>query len=180
MHQAFVRKHRHLSIITLIAIPVIAALAYYALPKQYHRFTNSIVEVNKGKENDRVLILKKTWPVLKENLLLGVGVGDVEDEITPQWVKENGEQGKVFGPHNQYVEAWLSAGVAGLVAMLAMMLVPLIYAWRNKKLFMFSTMVIFSVSLLFESMLIRLMGMLFFCMLMMLFAIDGKVGARPE
>lgn len=175
MHLIFERKRYRMAIITLVAFPLLVAVLYCSLPDTFHRLSNTIEKNSQGEEDIRITIAKNSWIVLKDNMIFGVGAGDRMDMLAPQYVLENGEQGEVRGSHNQYLDTWLTLGIMGIAALFAVLFIPMIHAWSNKRFFMFSTLFVFAVSILFESMLERQMGIIYFGVMMLLFAIDEEI-----
>ena len=172
LHQTLVRKHRRLAIVTLVLAPIVLLVIHFSLPDGFHRISSTYEEANQGMEDARITLIKQSWPVIKDHIVLGVGVGDQKAMLAPQRGLTFEEQDEVLNTHNQYLDSWLAAGLPALVALLAMMIVPMCYAWRRKNFFMFSFILIFAVSILFESMFERQMGVVFFGVMMLIFAIE--------
>ena len=126
-------------------------------------------QVAQGDKSDaRFAIMEKAWTVVKENPVLGVGVGDIEDALVPFY----GTREDVYRPHNQYLETWMATGVFGVVTLLLMIFLPMCSALRCRCWLAVSVIIIFAVSILFESMLERQMGVSFFCVMMVLLVAD--------
>ena len=92
-----------------------------------------------------------------------------------------------FNAHNQYMESLLAAGVAGLLALLLFLLMPLAIALRTRSqrcfvVALFSAIVMFN--LLFESMLERQMGLLFvgwlFSVMVLILSVEENKFARSS
>ena len=175
LHQTFVRKHRRLAIVTLVMAPLLLLVLHWSLPDGFQRMSATFQEASQGKEDDRIAHIKQVMAVIKENIVFGVGAGDQKAALAPQWGYTVEEQDRVSNTHNQYLDTWLATGLLGLAALLAMMIVPICYAWRRKNFFMFCFICIFAVSILFESMLERQMGVVFYCVMLLLFAIEEEI-----
>jgi hypothetical protein len=76
----------------------------------------------------RLYFWKAGWHLVKENLLFGVGTGDVQEELNkayvitaaplePEWYKR---------PHNQYLTITVALGVMGLLVFLLSLIYPVI------------------------------------------------------
>lgn len=175
LHQTFVRKHRRLAIVTLVMAPLLLLVLHWSLPDGFQRMSATFQEASQGKEDDRIAHIKQVMPVIKENIVFGVGAGDQKAALAPQWGYTIEEQDMVSNTHNQYLDTWMATGLLGLAALLAMMIVPICYAWRRKNFLMFCFISIFAVSILFESMLERQMGVVFYCVMLLLFAIEAEI-----
>ena len=72
--------------------------------------------------NIRFWIWKSAFSVIENHPIIGVGTGDVRDELQKQYEKRGMSQAVIFryNAHNQYLETWLGTGIFGLFALLAM------------------------------------------------------------
>ncbi|MBO6051668.1 MAG: O-antigen ligase family protein [Bacteroidales bacterium] len=175
VHQCFVRKKYRFSLISLVIASLVVVGSHFALPDYFRRLSVTIEQVAHGDKSDgRFEILEKTWMVLKDNMLLGVGAGDRMDELAPYY----GSLEDAYCPHNQYLDSWMATGVIGLLSLLAMLIVPLVMALRKHNIFSFLFLLMLMVSLLFESMLERQMGVAFtaviYIYLLLFFQLDSK------
>jgi hypothetical protein len=65
----------------------------------------------------RIEFWKNGWEIIRENWLLGVGVGDVQDAFDRQYAKNNtllSEENRLRA-HNSFFTAWISFGLLGLL-----------------------------------------------------------------
>ena len=175
VHQCFVRKKYRFALISLVIASLVVVGSHFALPDYFRRLSTTIEQVAHGDKSDgRFEILEKTWMVLKDNMLLGVGAGDRMDELAPYY----GSLEDAYCPHNQYLDSWMATGVIGLLSLLAMLIVPLVMALRKHNIFSFLFLLMLMVSLLFESMLERQMGVAFtaviYIYLLLFFQFDSK------
>lgn len=77
---------------------------------------------------------KAGWQIFLENPLTGVGLGGY-DLAAEKGRKRFGVSGSVFWfyhPHNQYISALSTRGIAGFVLLLAMLVLPFWYAVRRR------------------------------------------------
>jgi len=65
-----------------------------------------------------------------------------------------------FNVHNQYLETWMGIGILSFVLLLLLLFIPLFF--RSKHYLLPYLIIILSTSFLFESMLNRLAGVMFF------------------
>lgn len=109
--------------------------------------------------NDRIIIWRNAFQVIKENPILGVGIGDTDTELEKQY-KKNGVEFE-YGTHNQYIYAQLSMGIVGLILLLAMLFTPLYFGIKNRYFPLIGFSVAVMINLLFENMLTRNAGLMF-------------------
>lgn len=114
--------------------------------------------------SDRIVVWKACSGIIRENLLFGVGTGDVKDELLNAYKAENFQAAleSKLNAHNQYLQTFVSLGITGFLTLLAMILIP---AWmsvkRNHYIF-FSFLLLFAVNILVESMLEIQQGVIFY------------------
>ena len=175
VHQCFVRKKYRFALISLVIASLVVVGTHFALPQYFRRLSVTVEQVAHGDKSDsRFEIMGNAWMVVKDNVLLGVGAGDRMDELAPYY----GSLEDTYCPHNQYLDSWMATGVLGLLSLLAMLIVPLVMAWRKRNIFSFLFLLMLMVSLLFESMLERQMGVVFtvviYVYMLLLFQLDSK------
>jgi O-antigen ligase len=125
---------------------------------------------------DRMMILKVSAEIIKEHPLIGVGTGDTKEALREKYqgagmtkaLKRN------FNAHNQYIETSIALGFPGLIALLYILLVPVIPAFRRKDYIYLMFLLIFAVNIMFESMLERQAGVIFYALFnVLLYISDG-------
>ena len=157
-HLCFVSKKYRFALISLALVLLTVVVAHFTLPEHFRRLSVTIEQIAQGDKSDgRFEIMENAWSVVKDNMLFGVGAGDRMDELVPYY----GSLEDVYCPHNQYLDTWMATGVAGLTVLLIMLLWPFIKAWKKQLIFPFLLLLMLMVSLLFESMLERQMGVSF-------------------
>jgi O-antigen ligase len=102
--------------------------------------------------------------LLKDNWIKGVGPGSLQTALDYCYgfYNTNAYEGKSYNTHNEFFNHWLSLGLPGILIFLAGLLIPGIYAWREKRIIYFSFLVFFYVCCLTENLLSRQMGVVFF------------------
>ena len=125
----------------------------------------------------RILIWEQALNIIKNNFLLGTGVGDANDKLYNAY-KENGLTGALehhLNAHSQYFQSFIGMGAIGFVILLFLTLGKMINAFwkKNFLLFVFSLLIILNFSV--ESMLQTAAGVLFFAFFFCLFNVtDSK------
>ena len=133
--------------------------------------TNESMHLNSSKSNDdvnskeeRLVIWKTAIKTAKKNPVLGVGTGDIKDELIKAYEKINFKNGiiKKLNCHNQYLQFLMAFGLLGLICILFSFLYPLLNAFKTKDyIYLFFAFVFFA-NVLFESMLETKTGVEFF------------------
>ncbi len=173
IHIVFFKRNYKLGIISFIVGALLVAGIHFALPAHFRNLSSTVIELVSGNSDDcRLEIMKNACLVIKENPVLGVGAGDRMDVLSPFY--ENSVYGITYNPHNQYLDTMMTIGIPGIILLLMMIFIPLLKAFKERKFGFFTFFVIFAVSILFESMLERQMGIFFFCLMTFLFTLDSK------
>lgn len=149
-----------------LVITTLFLMAFWGATQLLSSYINRFSEtMDHFEEDPRVKIYTNNWDTYSVSPLIGYGIGDYRT-VQIEKYKENGFWGGVsFGlnAHNQYLECLLAVGIWGLLALLFFVLSPMIIAFTQKRnRFLITSLVsIVAINLLFESMLERMMGLLF-------------------
>ena len=158
LHICLVQRKLRQGVTAIVAMLALAAVVHFALPEQFRRLSKTTTEIAEGETSDaRFRIMESAWEVVKEHPLLGVGAGDRMESLVPYY----GTLDDVYCPHNQFLDAWLATGVFGMLILWAMLLLPMLVAWRKRQFFPLMVNLILIVNLLVESMFERQMGVVF-------------------
>lgn len=156
---------------------IFASIIYY-FPKIKEKYKAiSHMDINKESKDSiygRVLAWKASIKLIKENPILGVGTGDVRDELLKKY-QEMGYTGvaqKNYNPHNQYLQTYLSTGVLGFLTLLLLLLIPFVLSLIKGKILYSLFSLLFLLNLTAESMLENQAGIVFFCFFNTIFAVD--------
>ncbi len=159
------------SIFFIISL-IIIYLGIKSIPTSINRLTPALEAVRAEKRDinmedgtvQRIEIWKCSLELLRENPILGVGTGDVKDELLRKYDEKGMTFAKSFklNSHNQYLQTSVALGIIGLLSLIVMLLTPLIYALRNKNYIYFFFLIIVGFSILVESMFENQAGVLFF------------------
>lgn len=112
----------------------------------------------------RILIWETALDVIKNNVFLGVGTGDVKDELTLLYKKKNMQTPYDFrlNAHNQYIQSAVGLGLMGFVLIIFNFLFPFLHSVRKRKFLYVLFILIVSLNLLVESMLETQAGVVFY------------------
>lgn len=154
----------------LIGLGIILAVVlvlFRIMPKEYNRFGLELQALRSGQESTRMIMLRSAVETASKSPIWGYGSGDYEAPLQQQYVNNGYSDGldKHQGSHNQYLETMLECGIFGTLTLIAMLVAPVITSLRRKKgrRLVCSVVMVIAVSIFFESMLGRQMGIIFFC-----------------
>ena len=171
----FIKKSFGIRILFLVPLFFLATfvITLFMFPQSYGRFltVKSSLEHEKTLPADthessaaRVLVWKSALEIIKANPLFGVGTGDVKQELMKVYKKNGVEMAmeEHLNAHNQYIQTAVALGFAGLIVLLAYFILPFIYAFKNDNLLYLILLALVGFHLLFESMLERQAGVVFY------------------
>lgn len=166
-----------IKIATLLLI-VISSVIYI---NHTTRFKNIIERYESNPDETGIVALFKTnirydlwlssFNILKDNPILGSGIGDIQDDLNELYYHNGIDIASVrsLNAHNQFLESWLAVGIAGLIILLLCLILPLTDKTLVYKELYYYFFILISINFLFESMLNRLWGVaflsIFYCLL---------------
>lgn len=112
----------------------------------------------------RIWIWKATSQIIQEHPVIGVGVGDIRDELTKKY-KEIGIvtiQDSGFDSHQQYLQTFASLGIIGLLSLLFVFFQFFKEGIRNRNFYLFGFGLLYLFFGFTESMLETQAGIVFF------------------
>jgi O-antigen ligase len=121
--------------------------------------------IDKTRNEARISLWKSAFTIIRDNFLIGVGTGDIQNELNREYVRSgNDELTKVenLNTHNQFLEIAAENGIIGLVLFLAIFATMVLISIKEKRTLYFVFIAIIFFSFLFETMLNRLAGLSFF------------------
>ncbi|WBU90700.1 O-antigen ligase family protein [Cellulophaga omnivescoria] len=121
--------------------------------KENHKYTTS--------SQSRILSWKVALDLIEKSPFLGYGVGDADKELLIGYLKSdyitNAEN--EYNAHNQFLQTTLQVGVLGLI----LFLLPFaVIGYRVSNIYNLSMLIVLIISLVFESMLVRYNGIIFY------------------
>ncbi len=163
-------SYKSVAILTLSG-SIVLALTYKLFPESFSRLnslsTLSLVDIDKTSTEStavRVLIWQQSLTIIQNNLIVGTGVGDANDELYLAY-KKNGLTGALshhLNAHSQYFQTFIGMGMIGFGILLLLTFGQLMNAVikKNYLLIIFSILIV--LNFLVESMLQTAAGILFF------------------
>jgi O-antigen ligase len=112
----------------------------------------------------RILIWKSALKIIRNNLIFGVGIGDVKTELMKEYIKSGNQDliEKRYNAHNQFLEVLLEDGIIGLFFLVVMIGFMLRTTFIKKNILYGIFLTIIIVFFMFETVLYRLAGVSFF------------------
>ncbi|WP_103069027.1 O-antigen ligase family protein [Aquimarina sediminis] len=113
-------------------------------------------------EKSKLLAWDASIKLIKKAPVLGYGVGDANEALMAEYNELNyrlNHQNK-YNSHNQFLQTYLQTGIMGFCILVAIFVLLAMRMKRSRN--EFSVFLIFFISLLFESMLVRFNGIVFF------------------
>jgi O-antigen ligase len=140
-------------------------------PKIMMRVNNFVEAVTSDNENDdagstanRIMIWGSSNQIIKDNFFIGVGTGDVKDELNLKYEKEGIENAlkRNFNAHNEYYQVFLALGVLGFILLSLGLIYPLIKSYNSRDYLYIGFLIIIGLNFFTESMLETQAGVLFY------------------
>lgn len=172
LHWVWQRRKNKIVWLSLIALPLLPVVAYFAVPSFQNKIINSVrdVQINRdgGDINHRSFSMRlEAWTMgihlIKDHPVLGVGVGDLEDEMAAEYDRSNSvlwQENRVM-PHNQFIENAVQMGLPYSLFLLFVVFYPLI-RFRKTSPLLWACAALFFFAMCFESILERQIGVALF------------------
>jgi len=160
-------------VLTLIGVALVFWISFAVFSQSLGRMTqagkvvaNSETVKSDTKEGtgERILIWKSSIDIIKNNILFGLGTGDVKDGLLKAYRSEDISMAEIrqLNAHNQYLQTFISLGLIGFLVLILMFILPAFYSLRNDYLLYLLFLLIVGFNFLVESMLERQAGVIFY------------------
>lgn len=139
-------KNRLLGLGSFAIIAASPFIAYTTMPSLQNRIAYMVRDWQQYRENKgydysdahRWISLEVGWQIWKENPILGVGAGDLQDEVAKFTQEKFPSYSQIPRlPHNQFIYMLSSTGLVGLLLSLFAFLYPLALQ-KNRRFYLFS------------------------------------------
>jgi len=156
-------KHSWIFIVLIVLIIIPLVLKNQRMDYFFGKLLNTKVNYER-KDDPRILIWKSSFNLIKENFVLGVGIGDVRTELTKKYLSIGEEKlaEERLNAHNQFLEVLIENGIIGFIIFLCMLFLILRISFVRKNLLLLSFLILIIVFFTFETVLYRLAGVTFF------------------
>lgn len=161
-------RKRFIAIISILIV-VIGLLTIF---RSNERVNIGLTAINNGSikqkliEDGRIIIWKSALKIIRNNLILGVGIGDVKNELVKEYVKIGDEELAAikYNSHNQFLEILLENGIIGVLLFLAILGCLIVNAFSKHNLILGLFIIMMLIFFMFETVLYRLAGVTFFAL----------------
>jgi O-antigen ligase len=126
---------------------------------------------NSGSTSIRLIIYNCSIEAITSNPFFGYGLGDVKDILNQCYT---GKGISYYNSHNQFLSAWLSAGLLGIGSLVYMFVYNFNKALKSKEIVYISIMSLFLVLGIFENILERQDGVILFSFFVNFFAFKNS------
>jgi O-antigen ligase len=163
------------SILKASLIGILITGLVFLFPKNRERFKEAINYKDQygfgrpqwGEQQMRPLIWSCALELVSDSPLLGVGTGDVQDQLQECYVERDYVSLLIWEPtrfngHNQFIEITIGQGIIGFLILLASLIIPAVIAFKENNRFYLLFIILIGVSFLTESLLERQNGVVFF------------------
>jgi len=133
---------------------------------------SSLEQKLKSEDAVRLKIWQTIPSVVGKNWLFGLGIGDVRETLAKAYQEKNMDfaLNKRLNAHNQYLETYVGLGLIGLSCLLLILGSALWQSIRRRDMVFFLFMLIILINFMFESVLERFFGVLFFVFFLSIFS----------
>ena len=133
---------------------------YKSMGKESH-FNMELTEDQWNGANLRIAVWECAWTVIKNNIIIGTGLGDKMDELKKQYAKKEFYFGIKTNRnlHNNYLDVWISLGLIGVIIfLLGFIVLPIFYCINSKDWYGLLIIISFMLSMISETYMDRTVG----------------------
>ncbi len=162
----FLKVYKRKKLITGFAILILLLILFFVV-RTNERVSIGMDEISKEsffQRDGRISIWESAIHLIRHNLILGVGIGDVKAELMKEY-QRRGDQNLIenhYNVHNQYLEILLENGIIGLILFLSILGVMFYIAFSERNILYCLFIIMMVIFFLFETVLNRLQGVTFF------------------
>lgn len=178
------KKHTVYFIITAIVLFAIT-IVIPPIRGRYIELIDSIVNYDNikriGSTTIRFNIYQLVTEAISDSTVFGYGIGDTKDVLTSYYeTRPEIFNGKYYNSHNQFLSAWLAAGLLGIGSLIAMMVYNIKLAIKSDDFVYKAIVFMFLFTLLTENILERQSGVLLFSFFINFFAFKTLVELKNK
>ena len=169
-------RYNKIKKIHILSLIIVLSLFFVLVPEKNNRFKEIInlssyeVLDENNSTSIRVIIYKCGIENLLNNFLMGVGIGDVQEKLDLCYDQKQVNFTKgMYNSHNQFLFVWLSSGVIGILVFIYFLAYYFKKAIHYDDQIMISILILYCVVFLFENVLSRQSGVIFFSFLVNFF-----------
>ena len=174
----FIIRYRKWKLGLIILFGGVASLflLFMFTPLKHHRIASLYRQMQLDKEemykkNIRFAIWEAAVKVIRDSPMLGVGTGDIKDELIKGYESIGFERGTRtrLNAHNQYLQTFGTLGIVGIALLVLGLLIPFIHSMRGGDELYIAFLILVGLSFLTESFLETQAGVVFYALFNSLF-----------
>lgn len=125
----------------------------------------SVEESSTVQRNVRYTLWSTAVEIFKKQPLLGVGTGDIKDELLSNYKEQNFQEGITYNlnAHNQFFQTLATLGLLGIISLMLLLLIPLVQAIYKENVTFLAFLILIIINCITESVFEKQAGVLFFC-----------------
>lgn len=196
------RWGKWIALSTLLAAPIVLIFLFFSLPSLKSDISSSFNSFSKFADDpDKFLEFDGThngddvrlimWTITAKEIAdhpLGVGTGNVDYHLSDRLRKyhktdmaKQDDRGQIlYNPHNQYLQTGLEIGIIGMLILLFIIGFGIVKGFKSKNWLLLLLASCLAYNCLFESMLQRQSGIVFFTFWLVILSIYSLKDERPE
>lgn len=158
---------------TLIIVAIVSNNRFKIAINEIKKFNLNTLNVTDNR-NDRLSIWYSSVKIINKNILLGVGTGDVMDNLKEEYQKYKmiDAYNNKLNVHNQFIESFMGTGVMGFISLLAVFIAGIIKSIRKRNILFLVFILNAFVFCFIESMFNTQVGVVFFVFFYCLFCVN--------
>ena len=100
----------------------------------------------------RMAIINASSHVISQNLIFGVGTGDVKNALMNEYQKSGmtGAYEKKFNAHNQFLQTMIALGIPGIIFLVLIFISTINFSWQNGNIFYMAFIMLAFFNFLFD------------------------------
>lgn len=115
-------------------------------------------------DGSRLVLWKSSVLLIKENIIIGVGNGDVMQELKNTYIENKFfyTYNKKLNSHNQFLQTWIAIGALGFIILISIIFVAISFSVKNRDLIALGFIMLITINFVTESMIETQSGVVFF------------------
>jgi len=176
------RIYTLLGVLIFLGISILISLNNQRIKTMFSvvkNYKETITSPNTYKESTglRLLSWNAAINLIKGNYAFGVGTGDIKSELLKEYARLDYSKNleRQMNVHNQFLETLLGQGIAGIIMLIAVFLIPFLQALKRHDLLLQIFLLLMFINFLFESMLNTQAGAIFYGFYYSLLVLPGNI-----
>lgn len=173
----FKQRKWWLSVLIIISLCLLPLISYLVFPSFFQKFNYMRTDMEKIMEGEgdaysdatRLRSYEIGWQIYLDHPFIGIGAGDLRDEMEKRFKEKYPTSTKYILPHNQFITTLAATGLLGFILFLTAFIQPLSDGrWKESLLFLSFQLTAF-LSFMVENTLDNSVGVAFYCVFTLIF-----------